>query len=233
MRVQVGDVRLWFDVEGQGLVGEGPRMVARPTVVLVHGGPGADHSVFKPWLSPLADTAQLVYLDLPGSGRSDRGDPARWEWDRWAEDVADFCDALEIESPVLLGTSCGGGGALTCALDHPGAVAGGGLASGTAAAPAGGRWSPSPAASSPARPARRSPRRGASAASPSAPAGRPVPWRTSWPGWSGTPRWSGACAPGRWPRSTCGTGPFGGRGVSGEGREGALAAPRRFLATLG
>jgi proline iminopeptidase len=124
MRVRVGDVRLYFDVEGPGLVPDGLRMAGRRTVVLVHGGPGADHSVFKPWLSPLADTAQLVYLDLPGSGRSDRGDPARWEWDRWAEDVADFCDALEIESPVLLGTSCGGWVALTCALDHPGAVAG-------------------------------------------------------------------------------------------------------------
>ena len=124
MRVQVGDVRLWFDVEGQGLVGEGPRMVARPTVVLVHGGPGADHTVFKPWLSPLADSAQLVYLDLRGSGRSDRGDPEDWEWDRWGDDVAGLCDALGIDRPVVLGSSAGSWVALQCALDHPGRLGG-------------------------------------------------------------------------------------------------------------
>jgi pimeloyl-ACP methyl ester carboxylesterase len=124
MRIEVDGVRLYFDVEGAGLVGEGPRMVARPTVVLVHGGPGADHSVFKPWLSPLADTAQLVYLDLRGSGRSDRGEPHEWEWDRWASDIVALCDALEIDAPVLLGSSAGTWVALQAALDHPSRVRG-------------------------------------------------------------------------------------------------------------
>jgi len=124
MRIEVGGGRLYFDVEGVGLVGEGPRMVPRPTVVLVHGGPGADHSVFKPWLSPLADSAQLVYVDLCGSGRSDRGDPDDWAWDRWASDVVALCDALEIDAPVLLGSSAGTWVALQVALDHPGRVGG-------------------------------------------------------------------------------------------------------------
>ena len=37
-------------------------MVARPTIVLLHGGPGADHSLFKPEFSAMADAAQVVYL---------------------------------------------------------------------------------------------------------------------------------------------------------------------------
>ena len=45
MRIQVNGARLWYDVEGASLVADGPRMRERPTVVLVHGGPGSyDHS---------------------------------------------------------------------------------------------------------------------------------------------------------------------------------------------
>jgi proline iminopeptidase len=44
MHVDVNGVRLWFDVEGLALVPDG-EMRQRPTMVLVHGGPGSwDHS---------------------------------------------------------------------------------------------------------------------------------------------------------------------------------------------
>jgi proline iminopeptidase len=119
MRVTVNRARLYFDVEGCGLAARGREMVARPTLLLLHGGPGADHSFFKPEFSALADAAQLVYLDMRGSGRSDRGDPDRWTWDQWADDVAGFCRALDIEAPVLVGTSGGGRVAVSCAVRHP------------------------------------------------------------------------------------------------------------------
>jgi hypothetical protein len=49
MRIDVNGTRLWFDVDGPALVPEGTEMRLRPTVVLVHGGPGVyDHSYFKP-----------------------------------------------------------------------------------------------------------------------------------------------------------------------------------------
>ncbi|MUL42589.1 alpha/beta fold hydrolase [Streptomonospora sp. PA3] len=124
MRVSIGDVSLFFDVEGCRLVPEGPAMVERPVVVALHGGPGADHSLFKPALSAAAEFAQVVYLDQRGSGRSDRSSPEHWTWERWADDVADFCDALGIADPVLLGTSSGGWVALLAALRHPARVAG-------------------------------------------------------------------------------------------------------------
>ena len=91
MQVRVDDVRLFFDVEGAGLDVVGPSMRQRPTLVLLHGGPGFDHTVFRPSYSQLADTAQVVYLDLRGHGRSDRGDPSRWTVDMWAENVRGFC----------------------------------------------------------------------------------------------------------------------------------------------
>src|SRR5512146_2147248 len=105
MRAAANGVRLYFDVEGCGLAARGPEMAARPTIVLLHGGPGADHSLFKPEFSAMADAAQVVYLDQRGSGRSGHGDPGLWTWDQWADDVAAFCQALGIEAPVLVGTS--------------------------------------------------------------------------------------------------------------------------------
>lgn len=55
MHIEVNGTRLWFDVDGPGLVPDGKQMRHRPTVVLVHGGPGVyDHSYFKPDFSVLA-----------------------------------------------------------------------------------------------------------------------------------------------------------------------------------
>ncbi len=124
MRIALDDVKLYFDVEGCGLAADGDAMVPRPTVVLLHGGPGADHSMFKPDFASLRDVAQVVYLDQRGSGRSDRGQPADWTWDRWADDVAGVCDALGIVDPVLVGVSSGGMVAMGCAARHPQLVAG-------------------------------------------------------------------------------------------------------------
>jgi proline iminopeptidase len=71
MNIKVNGPQLWFDVEGPVLVPEGPGMHERPTVVVVHGGPGTyDHSYFKPDFARLAAAAQVVYLDLRGHGRS-------------------------------------------------------------------------------------------------------------------------------------------------------------------
>lgn len=124
MRLQVGDVRLFFDTEGSVLVPAGATMAVRPVLVLLHGGPGADHSLFRPEFSAMTDSAQLVYLDQRGSGRSERGDPAKWTWRQWADDVAEFCRQLGISRPILVGASSGGLVAMHCAIRHPGLVAG-------------------------------------------------------------------------------------------------------------
>ena len=124
VRVSVNGVRLYFDVEGSGLAVRDTDMAAKPTLVLLHGGPGADHSLFKPEFSAMAGDAQVVYLDQRGSGRSDRGDPDTWTWDQWAEDVAEFCQVLGIATPVLVGASGGGRVAVACAVRHPDLVTG-------------------------------------------------------------------------------------------------------------
>ena len=119
MRINVNGGRLFFDVLGPKLVPDGPKMRERPTVVLLHGGPGMDHSVFKPDLDPLAEVAQLIYLDLRSAGRSDRTSPERWTLENWADDVLEFCQALEIERPIVMGVSFGGMVAMAYASRHP------------------------------------------------------------------------------------------------------------------
>jgi proline iminopeptidase len=121
VQVDANGTRLWFDVEGAALVPEGTEMRKRPTIVLLHGGPGSfDHSYFKPEFSRLAEVAQVVYLDLPGHGRSEWGDPNAWSFESAADSVRDFCKALGIDRPVVLGHSLGAMVALVYGARHPG-----------------------------------------------------------------------------------------------------------------
>jgi proline iminopeptidase len=120
MQIEVNGTRLWFDVEGSALVPDGSTMRERPTVILLHGGPGSyDHSYFKPYFSRLASVAQLVYLDLRDHGRSARHDPAAWSFELCADDVRAFCDALRIVRPIVFGHSMGGFVAMLYGIRHP------------------------------------------------------------------------------------------------------------------
>jgi proline iminopeptidase len=123
MYITVNDTRLFFDVEGAKLVPDGPTMREKPTLVLLHGGPGLDHSLYKPAFSTFADVTQVIYLDLRGQGRSEHSSPDHWKLATWADDVRAFCDALGIERPIVFGESAGGWVAMAYAIrypDHPG-----------------------------------------------------------------------------------------------------------------
>ena len=119
MRIEVNGVRLFFDVEGAKLVPDGPLMRERPTLLLLHGGPGFDHSSFKPEFSRYADIAQVIYIDHRGNGRSDRAPESAWTLAQWGDDVFAFCEALEIDKPIVMGQSFGGFVAMSYATRHP------------------------------------------------------------------------------------------------------------------
>jgi pimeloyl-ACP methyl ester carboxylesterase len=112
-------VRLFVDIEGPGLVPDGARMREKPTLILLHGGPGYDHSAFKPIFSRLADIAQIIYFDHRGHGRSDRRPAEEWTLDTFADDVVRLCDALGIVKPIVLGQSFGGFVAQRYLARHP------------------------------------------------------------------------------------------------------------------
>jgi len=119
MKINIGDIDLWFDVEGSSLVPDGPVMRERPTVVMLHGGPGFDHSHLKPFYSRLAEFAQVVFVDQRGTGRSDPSTPEKWNLDQWADDVDAVCRTLGIEKPIVTGVSAGGFVAMAYAIRHP------------------------------------------------------------------------------------------------------------------
>jgi pimeloyl-ACP methyl ester carboxylesterase len=109
LRIDVGDgVRFYVDIDGLGLVPVDGKMVQRPTLVLLHGGPGLDHATYKLGMHEMRDVAQVVMYDHRGNGRSDRRTPDEWNLDTWADDVVRLCDALEIEHPVVFSNSFGG-----------------------------------------------------------------------------------------------------------------------------
>jgi pimeloyl-ACP methyl ester carboxylesterase len=125
MDIDVNGTRLWFDVDGLALVPDGSEMQQRPTLVLVHGGPGVyDHSYFKPYFGVLAEHAQVVYLDLRGHGRSDWGEAGAWSFETCSDDVRIFCDTVGIARPIVLGHSMGGPVVLLYGVRHPGHAAG-------------------------------------------------------------------------------------------------------------
>jgi pimeloyl-ACP methyl ester carboxylesterase len=137
MQLEVNGTRLWFDADGSALVPDGGEMRLRPTVVLVHGGPGGwDHSYFKPDFAPLTAHAQLVYVDLRGHGRSVWGDAAAWNLEACADDIRALCETVGIERPFVFGHSMGGPIVLLYGARHPGHAAGLIVQSGFA------RWDP-------------------------------------------------------------------------------------------
>lgn len=117
--MQVGDVSLWFEVHGTRYTMGEDGLEERPTVVLLHGGPGLDTGGLRDQADVMAEFAQVVFFDQRGNGRSSRSTEERWTLDQWADDVRGFCDALGIERPIVVGGSFGGMVAQVYAARHP------------------------------------------------------------------------------------------------------------------
>ena len=97
MRVELADgVGLHVEELGEG-----------PPLVVLHGGPGLDHTTFRPYLDPLSEIVRLIYLDERGQGRSDRVDPATLSLEVFAQDVDRLAEALGLDSFALFGHSFG------------------------------------------------------------------------------------------------------------------------------
>ena len=118
MRAKVRGTELYFDVDGMGLVPEASKMVERPVLFLLHGGPGGDHSSFKTQVASLRDVAQLVFIDHRGSGRSAPADHGTYTLDNNIEDVDALREYLGLDRISVLGSSYGGMVAQGYAIRH-------------------------------------------------------------------------------------------------------------------
>lgn len=94
-----------------------------PPVVVLHGGPGADHGYLLPGFDTLATGRTLIYYDQRGGGRSpvERDVPTGWQ-----EQVADLealRDVWKLDTLVIAGYSWGALLAMLYAVHHPERVA--------------------------------------------------------------------------------------------------------------
>ncbi len=118
MYLELDTARIFFDCVGAKLDAQSDTMAERPTFLVLHGGPGYDHSNLRPYFDRFADMFQVIYIDHRGCGRSG-GAQETWFLDQWADDIADFCARLGIEKPLVFGNSFGGMVAMHFAARHP------------------------------------------------------------------------------------------------------------------
>jgi proline iminopeptidase len=123
MYARIRDTTLYFDVEGPGLVADGPHMIERPVAFVLHGGPGGDHVGLRSVFGPFADQVQLVYLDHRGQGRSARGPQASYTLENNVEDMEALRRYLGLGKIIVIGVSYGGMVALSYAVRYPQHVA--------------------------------------------------------------------------------------------------------------
>jgi proline iminopeptidase len=78
-------------------------------LLVVHGGPGASHDYFLPYLLPLMRSNRLIFIDERGSGKSSKlADPHQYTVANMVEDIENVRQALALGKISLLGHSYGG-----------------------------------------------------------------------------------------------------------------------------
>jgi proline iminopeptidase len=78
-------------------------------LMIVHGGPGASHDYFLPYLLPLARHNKLIFIDERGSGKSEKlQDASKYTVENMADDCEAVRQALGLGKISLLGHSYGG-----------------------------------------------------------------------------------------------------------------------------
>lgn len=108
--LEVDGVRFFFKIMGEG-----------SPLLFLHGGPGATHEYFLPFVEELANLFKLVFFDQRGCGRSERlTDRSRYNIPEMIEDIEGLRQKLRLDRINLLGHSFGGLLALGYALKYGG-----------------------------------------------------------------------------------------------------------------
>lgn len=93
---------------------------SKPTFIFLHGGAGmADHSIYVSFWSRLSDQANIIFVDQRGCGKSEKGDPQKWNLEQHGKDIFSFCKTLGIKKPIVGGVSWGGYVAISYGIQYP------------------------------------------------------------------------------------------------------------------
>ena len=88
-------------------------------MVVLHGGPGADHEYLRPGFDALAKGRELIYYDQRGGGRSAVAREVPVGWTEHVADLEALREAWGLDRLTIAGYSWGGLLALLYALRHP------------------------------------------------------------------------------------------------------------------
>lgn len=107
--VQSGDASLFYRTLGSG-----------PALLVLHGGPGLEHSYLLPGLEPLARDHRLIFYDQRGSGRSDAPlDSSSISLENFLADLDRVSRQVAGGEATILGHSWGGLLAVLYASRYP------------------------------------------------------------------------------------------------------------------
>lgn len=95
-----------------------------PPIVFVHGASGNLRDQMAPLEPLLRDRAELLFIDRPGHGWSERGPDANMTPDGQADTLAALMDHLKIEQAIIVGHSFGGSITAAFSLRHSAKTAG-------------------------------------------------------------------------------------------------------------
>ncbi|MBI4428988.1 MAG: alpha/beta fold hydrolase [Ignavibacteriales bacterium] len=105
----INGVQLYTKVVGEGL-----------PLVIVHGGPGLDHSYLLPQIAQLGKYYKLIFFDMRASGRSSVNiDTNSMTLDTLLEDIDGIRKSFGIDKMNLMGHSWGGFLAMQYAVKYP------------------------------------------------------------------------------------------------------------------
>lgn len=111
-RVEANGVETYYETVGEGA-----------PIVCLHGA-GMDGRLWAEQARPLADEYRLIVPDLRGHGRTGGSDREAYSITLFADDVRAFVDALDLDTPVIVGHSMGAFVGLVYAARHRDACAG-------------------------------------------------------------------------------------------------------------
>lgn len=77
------------------------------TIILLPGGPGADHSIYKDQIDQLINLANLIIFDPRGCGCSTISNSYEYHMDVYIDDIEEIRKFFDLKNFILLGTSYG------------------------------------------------------------------------------------------------------------------------------
>ena len=103
---------------------ERPEMADLPPLVFIHGASGNLLDQIGAFLDPLRGRAEMLFVDRPGHGYSERGGPENALPSGQADAIAALMDKRGIDKAIIVGHSFGGAIAAAFGVRHPDKTAG-------------------------------------------------------------------------------------------------------------